>query len=418
MPTFSDLPNELIAITWGFVDEPEDIESFALVSKRVYSQSTPFVQEHARYKTSLPTIFIDVDTEPSGPYELLERYLHVPRLAFYVHEALINDYRTPGSQQNVSPASLSPERMAKFESAVRCSSYVPPSEKDDWVREIKEGNPDPIIALIIMRLTKLRHLRLVYPYTRGNGYLLGTLKRMTLSPDRASNPGSSVTKIGPDGGSQVIFKKPWPFLHINEIVMDLGGIEPLVLFKLLPGLKELKSFVFISLFDTTFEFFGRLHRELLRCYRGSLQKLSLYDASGVLRYMGSLTGFQNLTELNISINLLLGFPLGGGDEERRRLVDALPTSIQRLRLHLGDTAGSAQVEDMIDQVVECKLERCQWLDAFWIETVDLVQMDDEEEIQWKEMLDEFGGKYKMAEVGIEFRMGEYSFFWPTSRGPF
>lgn len=31
MPIFSNLPNELVATTWGFVDEPEDIESFALV---------------------------------------------------------------------------------------------------------------------------------------------------------------------------------------------------------------------------------------------------------------------------------------------------------------------------------------------------------------------------------------------------
>ena len=45
------------------------------------------------------------------------------------------------------------------------------------------------------------------------------------------------------------------------------------------------------------------------------------------------------------------------------------------------------------------MERCPRLDTFWVETVDLVEMDEEEESQLKE---------KLAEVGIEFDMGEYS----------
>ena len=394
MPTFSDLPNELVLITWGFVDEPEDIESFALVSKRVYSLSTPFVQKHARMKTSDPTIIIDVDTEPDGPYDLLERYLHNPRLVFYIHEALIDDYRTDESQRNVSLASLSPERIAEFESAVRCSFYVPPSEKDDWVREIKEGNPDPIIALIVMRLTKLRKLRLVYPYTGGNSYLLGTLKRMTLSPDGASNPGSSVTQNGPNGGSQLFSRRYSPFLKINRIEMNLGEIELEVLSKLLRGIENLKSFAFTPTSGTTLAF-RQITRELLRCSRSSLNKLVLHDDYESQRYMGHLTGFQNLVEVSISACLLLGRE----DEQSMRLADALPTSIQKLNLYLGDAAEPDEVEDVIDQVVECKMERCPSLVTFWIEMVDLVEMDDEEEIQLKE---------KCAEVGIKFEMGEYS----------
>ena len=394
MPKFSDLPNELVAITWGFVDEPEDIESFALVSKNVYSLSTPFVQEHARLKHLLPTIIIDVEADPNEPYELLEQLLRDPRLAFYIHEALIEDWRTRGNQQNVSPTTLSPARIAEFESAVRCSFYVPPSEKDEWIRAIKEGNPDPIVALIIMRLTKLRQLRLVYPYTGGNTYLLGTLKRMTLSPDGASNPGSLVTQIGLDGGSQFLFKRPSPFLNINEIEMNLGGINMGVLAKLLQGVKELESFAFTSSSKTTFDF-RRLNRELLRCSRGSLNRLALHDDSESQRYMGRLTGFQNLEEVKINASLLLG----RDDEQSRRLADALPTSIQELSLYLGDTAEPDEVEDVVDQVIECKMERCPRLDTLWVETVDLVEMDEEEESQLKE---------KLAEVGIEFDMGEYS----------
>ena len=394
MPTFSGLPNEIVAITWGFVDEPEDIESFALVSKKVYSLSKPSLREHARMKNLLPTIDIDVDTDPDGPEELLAQLLHNPRLAFYIHEALIEDWTTPGNWQNDSLTSMSPARIAEFESAVRCSFYVPPSEKEDWIRAIKEGNPDPIVALIIMRLTKLRQLRLVYPYTGGNSYLLRTLKRMILSPDGASDPGPSVTQTGPDGGSQVVFKKPWPFPYIDDIVMDLGGIEPNVLHMLLRGLKELESFVFTSTFNTTFGF-RRLNRELLRCSRSSLLKLKLHDASECQGYMGGLTGFQNLQELNISVNLLLGYEY----EQLRRLVDTLPTSVEDLSLFLGSTAELDEVEDLVDQVIESKTKRCPRLETFCVETTDLVEMDDEEEGQLKE---------KLAEVGIEFDFGEYS----------
>ena len=394
MPTFSDLPDELVLITWGFVDEPEDIESFALVSKRIYRLSTPFVQGHARMKTSDPTIIIDLEEEPSGPYDLLERYLHNPRLAFYIHGALIDDYRRDESQRNVSLASLSPERIAEFESAVRCSFYVPPSEKDDWVREIKGGDPDPIVALIVMRLTKLRYLRLVYPYTGGNDYLLETLKRMTLSPDGASNLGSSVTQIEPDGGSQVIFRKRSPFLKINKIEMNLGEIELKVLSKLLRGIENLKSFAFTPTSGTTLAF-RELKDELLKCSRSSLNKLVLHDDSESQRYMGHLTGFQNLVEVSISACLLLGRE----DEQTMRLADALPASIQKLNLYLGDAAEPDEVEDVIDQVLECKMGRCPSLVTFWIEMVDPVEMDDEEEIQLKE---------KCAEVGIKFEMGEYS----------
>ena len=395
MPTFSDLPNELVAITWGFVDEPADIERFALVSKRVYSLSTPFVWEHERLKQLLPTVSIDVDTDPAGPHDVLELLLHNPRLGFYVHEALIEDWRAPGSERNISLASLTPERIAEFENAVNCSIYVPSSEKERWVREIKEGNPDPIVALIIMRLPKLRCLDLVYPHTGGNGHLLGTLKRMTLSPDGASNPGCSVTQIGPDG-SQPIFKKHSPFRHLKEIDLKLGDLRMSVLSNLLQGVEKLESFAFTSSSPIPFDY-RRLNRDLLRCARGSLQKLVIHDDSESRGYMGSLTRFQNLVEVSINATFLLGRE----EEQPRSLADALPTSIQDLDLFLEDGAEPDEVEDVVDQVVQSKVERCPRLETFWVTMVDPIEMDDEDESQLKE---------KLAEVGVDFYFGEYSNF--------
>ena len=393
MPTFQDLPMELVAMTWGFVDEPEDIESFALVSKNVHTMSKPFLQEHARLKRLAPKVSIDVGTEPNGPREVLEQLLKTPRLALYVRKALVEDWRTHRSERNTSVKPLSPERRAKFESAVRCSSHIPPSEKDDWVREIKRGNPDPIIALIMMRLTKLRHLGLVYPHNGGNAYLFTALKQMALAPDGANNLGSSVTRTGPNGGSQASIKPPSPFCKIKEMEIILGSLEMDMLSSLLQGVKNLESLDISSLLNTNFDY-HRLNRELLQCSRETLQKLVLHDETESQRFMGRLTGFQNLVKLSVNASLLLSRE----DEQRRRLVDMLPTSIQALTLYLGDTAGPHEVEEVVNQVFECKMECCQRLQTFWIEMENPVEMDEEEKIRLKE---------RLAEVGIGFEVGEY-----------
>lgn len=56
MAIFSDLANELIIGIWEYVLDPEDVESFALVSKRIYGLSSPFLLEHARLKRQFSEI--------------------------------------------------------------------------------------------------------------------------------------------------------------------------------------------------------------------------------------------------------------------------------------------------------------------------------------------------------------------------
>ena len=392
-------------MTWGFVDEPKDIESFALVSKWVYSLSTRFVREHARLKRLLPTFSIQVETDPNGPHEVLELLLQNPRLGLYVHKALIEDWRVPGSERNISVASLSPERIVEFESAVRCSPYIPPSEEERWVRKIKKGNPDPIVALIMMRLTRLRQLRLVYPYTGGNVYLNTTLKRMTLVPDGANNLGPSAEQSEPGDGSQTRFeRRPSSFCNIKEMEMNLGGIKMKVLSKLLQGVKDLESFSFTSSPGTTFDF-PRLNRALLRCSRASLQKLILHDDTESQLYLGPLIGFHNLVELKVNVSFLLGCH----DEPQKRLIHTLPKCLQVLSLYLGETARLEEVEDVANQVVECKMEQCPRLERLWVEMMDPEEMDEEEACQLMEYVVD-----KLAEVVVQLDMGLYSNFYMSA----
>lgn len=397
MPTFSTIPNELVMKIWDFVDEPEDIERFALVSQRVYSLSKPSLRAHARLKRLLPAMIIDIDVFPRRPHRLLELLLQNPRLAFYIHEAQIEDWRRKGSQRSISRRSLSRQRIAEFDRAVHYSVLIPPSEKQIWVREIKAGNPDPIVALILMRLTRLKKLSLVYPHTGGNEYLLTTLERITLLPDGGNNLGCSVTQIRPDSGSQVSFKKPSPFFHLKDITMNLRNTSVSVLSKLLRGVKEQQLERFALTTSAIGFDFRLLKRELLGCARGSLLRLALHDDSGSQPYLGPLAGFQHLVEVKVNASLLLG-----NEEERCWLLeDPLPRSVQELSFFLPDPAEPTDIEDMVDHVFNSKLTRCPSLDTFSVEMMHLVDLDDEEERQLME---------KLAGVGVEFEMVEYENF--------
>lgn len=86
MASFQDLPDELLIDIWGYMLEPEDVESFALVSKRVYSLSTPFVIEHTYLKKQFSSMVVSRGKRDSAQIELLEQMLRNPRAAFYVRQ--------------------------------------------------------------------------------------------------------------------------------------------------------------------------------------------------------------------------------------------------------------------------------------------------------------------------------------------
>ena len=116
-----------------------------------------------------------------------------------------------------------------------------------------------------------------------------------------------------------------------------------VLSKLLQGVKKLETFAFISTSDATFEF-GRLNCELLGCSSSSLHKLIIHDDSKSQHYMGHLISFEGLVELSANFSFLLGRQ----DEQHRRLIHVLPTSIRKPFLYLGTTAEPDEVEDVVN----------------------------------------------------------------------
>lgn len=178
MAMFSDLPNELIIGIWGFVIEPDDVESFALVSKRIYGLSSQFVDEHVSLKQQYSKICFSYRKRNYGPADLLEKILLDTRIAFYISSLEIDQMR-PQLEEQTTRQAYCKDTMALFEGVVRASPLITGSEVEDWITDVRKGYEYPIIALVIMRLTKIKEFDLWESKRDEGRYLLRTLERIT-----------------------------------------------------------------------------------------------------------------------------------------------------------------------------------------------------------------------------------------------
>ena len=188
MADFSKLPNEMISEIWGHVLEPRDVESFAWVSKCIYTIGRPFVQEHNKLKRKYAQVEFNYHDSVSAPAVLLRKVLLRPRIALYVTHLFIDSYRgvwqdpqedeehddddddddyydsdedaDSDEDSNCEWPSTShvpyPDAvMALFTGAIRNSSLVRPNEVWWWIEALKEGDEDPILAFLSFLLPNL-----------------------------------------------------------------------------------------------------------------------------------------------------------------------------------------------------------------------------------------------------------------------
>lgn len=57
MTRFNDLPNEIVLELWHHVPPPDNVASFALVSKQIFALATPFLKEYNRLKLTHYSVF-------------------------------------------------------------------------------------------------------------------------------------------------------------------------------------------------------------------------------------------------------------------------------------------------------------------------------------------------------------------------
>ena len=356
MAIFSDLPNELVACIWGHILEPEDVESFALVSKKIYRLSTPFVSEHQSLKLQYSKIRSSLLEGNNGPADLLKKMLLDPRIAFYIRKIRFGGWRRHWDERT-TPQTHSKAAMTAFEHSVRVCPLITASEVEDWITDITKGNEDPILALIVMQLRKTKSFSLYGSRPGEDRYLLMTLERITRSPDSAIQPGQSIAEAESNGNNQDASPATSMFSTVTSMKTNSSDISLDVLSGLLRRTKELKSFTYIRRLDSNIDII-QLSTELLKCSQHSLRKLTVRDHVQS-SHMGDITQFSMLKELSTDFDLLLG----STDETCSDLADALPRSIETVTLNPGGTISFHALKRVLINMITSKTERLPQLQA-------------------------------------------------------
>ena len=160
------LPNEMVLKIWSHVLEPKDVESFALVSKNIHALGNRFIEEHQRLKERFSFFSHREDSWGSPPADLLATIPLNPRVALYVDEICIDRWKTRWDDPTtIEPSEChlpySEDTMRLFEAAVKTSALIPSdSECAEWISEIRGGDEDNILALIMSLLPNMRKFSL------------------------------------------------------------------------------------------------------------------------------------------------------------------------------------------------------------------------------------------------------------------
>ena len=354
MATFTDLPNELVIKIWSHEFEPDEIESFALVSKKVHELGKHFVEEHTRLKRQ----YLKTSLYPSAAADLLEKMLRNPRIALYVN-ALTLMFPHCDDQKHARKR-YSGEIMELFSSAIQLSPLIAPPDEQDWTAAIRSGDQDSILGFTIMQLPRLKKVEISGSGGVSNYTLLQSSWGTPPSLEGSSPAGPSTVPKVID--SHRTLPRPLMFPNIDELTLDDCVLTFHELSHVLRGIKELKSFGYSEAFFAGPQPFqvqpSQVCDTLLDYSSGSLQKLcfSATDPNG--NYLGDLTQFRTLIDLEVDFIPLLG-------STGRGLSDRLPASTERVTLRVTDRIVFKSLEEAVRQMTK-SIERLPNLKALMV----------------------------------------------------
>ena len=320
---------------WDFVIDPHDIESFAVASQRISSLSARYVREHNYLRQQYSAISFNNLSWGSKPAEFLGEILLNPRIALYVREVEIMgwDGDGPGGAMSLASSKIA---KADLERAILASQLVPSSEVGEWIKDAIQGYEDPVVAIIMMQLKRIRKFQLIDEGQ--NDYLLKALKLITQNPDWNSLDALPETSI---------------FSNLREMGIISPSIDSNMICKMLPSSTALTSFIYDNAGTESYGDYNTLDicEELLECSRHSLQKLVLYQDD--LTYMGYITSFTSLAELETCFDNLLVGP----DGDYSHLSDMVPKSIKNVALLLSMDTDPETLRKVILEVIDSKTDR-------------------------------------------------------------
>ena len=357
MAAFSDLPNELIISIWGYVIEPESVENFALVSKRLYELATPFVEEHQRLRQRYAKICNLGGVKDGRAADLLEVILLNPRIAVYINELQLQSWANCWDDQDNSlqTHSYAGKTMEVFEDAIRSLSLITSSEADDWVKNIKSGHEGPILALILIRLIELKKLEICPLYYDLDGALDLVLGGWSRSLGTFAHAKRSSTESKRHHGNGEFLQLP-KLSQISDLVISFCDIELRTISQLLGSTRKLKRFSYYGSSTCSVKP-SQVCNVLLECSQQSLQKLRL-EFNSELEFgenhsfiTDTLSRFERLVELEMDIVFLLS----SEDDDCNTLIDMLPTSIEKVTFASTMSIAFETIRSVILRMVKSKV---------------------------------------------------------------
>lgn len=157
MARLSGVPNELILEITDHVS-PSDMDAFCMISKHIRAVAQPLLKQHMHLKGRYTNW--RNKSEPGLKFSghlatLLKAILDNPRAALYVTSLHINGYK-----ERRAIFKAKPDMLSSFNKCVQACAVIPDDQKGFWIEQLKAGNEDPVIGLLLLQLPNLTRLRL------------------------------------------------------------------------------------------------------------------------------------------------------------------------------------------------------------------------------------------------------------------
>ncbi|KAM0798413.1 hypothetical protein BDR22DRAFT_964758 [Usnea florida] len=383
MAKLSELPNEIILLILPLL-LPDYIESFSAACKKHYILAAEELNRHRASKRE-HAVYKFRNFRHRGVSRLLDMILQEPRIALYVREITLNGWSSQwrthvGLNAELSSRLENAEFSSRLENAV--SELVPEEKRRGWMAEIRYGNEDPIVSLVLLLLPNLSKLRFE-GFGSKRGMLRHTLDRIARTNSLAA-PLSLLRHVDlicawDVGGARIlrnfIALPSIRSIHVEQINEFVSYSEPSItelaplaskleeltlidcrissdsLNYILKRLRTLRSFTFEAKRYLDFE--STQFRAALFDVGGStIESLTLLTRNEKRNVIGDIRTFQSLRNLHTETQLLLDYFPNHFDESS--LAKALPPNLQTLTLECSGKGDDFVIAEYISTLAEMK----------------------------------------------------------------
>ena len=371
MARFNDLPNEIVLGVWHHVLGPDDIASFALVSRQTFELGTSVLEEDRRLRSKYAIIKNNRGRDDWTLAHLLKDVLTNPHIAFYVRHLHIysfcksweNPYIEIDDTNAEGGLSYPEPCMNLFRNKIRRAHYVIPGDTDAWIQFLESGTQEQFLASLLNLLPELYTIKLEETVSETDVFTV--VHRILKKSSSKSFPRwkdvylSGISSDEDEGINLVKLFLLLPsvekvtcygFLEhglrswipdciiaprsslINELVFDSCGDITEGLCSLLEGTRMLKKFTYVLKEETINV--SSLHSTLLQHCRYSLEylKLAICECKrGTVSFtgtLGSLHLFGNLKELDLEFSVMVNPNTGRTFD----IPNSLPISIEAINI--------------------------------------------------------------------------------------